>query len=293
MFRNSIPKSQQPDKGPFISHCIHTRPETDRDWKEDYYQVVSIDPSTKNLGFRIEKRYKDGRIIPLAFERISFIQTAKSKRAEKRAKNKEKEGAESAAPKEGKGRKEDPNKVEITATLYRDITQFLSRYRDLYFQSHIIIMERQLASNYKAVRVSQHVLSYFSILLADAPLLPLLIEVDSKLKSRQLGCPRGLNEYGTKQWLIRKALELCQIRNDLWSYHIILQEKKMTKQDDYADTICQTEAWFDFMGLPTTPALENSSLPTTSPNLGRDGETQQPLSSSTIPPGDSRLKLIL
>ena len=240
--RNAIPNGQKQENVSYLVHHSHSQDEPLRDWKEPYLQIVSIDPSTKNLGFRIERRHPENKIETLVFERISFIPTAKERR---------KNGLEPL---------ENPNKIEIIPTLYRDITNFLSQYINYYRETHIFIIERQLAKNYKCVRVAQHVISYFTILLADTPLFPLIIEIDNQEKFKRFMCPKGLNERGKKQWLIQRVIELCKFRDDDISYQTIIRSKG--KQDDYADTIAQIEAYCVIAQLPTflhAPHLITSS----------------------------------
>lgn len=220
--RNRTPKSQAPDKTPFTVFNPHTLDLNNRNWNQDYYQVVSIDPSLKNLGFRIEKRFTNGKIESLVYCRKNFAPNIK---------------------------KSDNLEPSIICDTYEVITQFLDQYINLYLNSHIIIIEKQLIQNYKAVRISQHIISYFLFHLKNAPLLPLIVEIDSKLKLRQLGAPRGMNERQNKKWLIEKAKELLQLHDDFASYQQLIKERKA---DDLSDVVCQSEAFFLYMKLPST-----------------------------------------
>lgn len=227
--KNIIPKGQQQEKGLTIYHNPHTKLEAERVWEEDHYQIVSIDPSTKNLGIRIEKRYLDGKIETLVHERYGFVPLAKERRAQ---------GLEPL---------KNPNKIELFPELYRDITLFLNKYEKLYRESHIVIIERQLDINYKCVRIAQHVISYFSLLLQNARLLPFIVEIDSREKFEQWKCPKNLNNAGKKQWIIKRMIQLCYYRNDEYS----LEKLTELKKDDLADTIAQIDAWMHNVGLIT------------------------------------------
>lgn len=238
-----IPKSQQPDKQPYtLYHPNDGRPASDRVWNQNYYQVVSIDPSIRNFGFRIERRYiiqhngilSSGPIVPLSFLRVAF-----GPPPIKRKRNAEGK----LVPIEA-----DPN-LNAPVTIYSEVTDFLDQHMTAFLETHFFIIERQLPHNYRAVRISQHVISYLLDRLRSAPLMPVIMEIDSKLKSRQLGCPRGLNERQNKLWLIAKALDLCRIRGDTASLNLITREKK---KDDLSDTICQIEAIFILLQLPAT-----------------------------------------
>lgn len=224
-FRNRTSKAQSPDKTPFTIFNPHSIDLNERKWVQDYYQVVSIDPSLKNLGFRIERRYINGKIIPIAYMRKNF------------------------APQIPKDENGNPIVEQlIICDYYESITNFLDQYHNEFMNTHFVIIERQLPHNHKAVRISQHVVTYFCIKLKNAPLLPIIVEVDSKLKSRQLGVPKGLGERQNKKWLIEKAKELLQLHGDLQSYNQLI---KVKKADDLADVVCQVEALFSYMKLPT------------------------------------------
>jgi hypothetical protein len=235
MFAKKASKAQQPDKTPYTVYNPHSNYE-DRPnrWVQDYYQIVSIDPAIKNYCIRIERRYTNGKIIPIVYDKTNLIPNPDKK-------SKEKNQIENL--------KSDPNVQKAEVTLYETLTNYLENFSSHYLESHFVVIERQLPHNYKAVRISQHSLSYFFLKLRDVHLLPIVIEVDSKLKSRALGCPKGLNDRQNKAWLIQKAIQLLEMRQDHYSLSILT---KIRKKDDYADTVCQIEALFVTLDLPPT-----------------------------------------
>jgi len=210
MYRKKTPKSQQAKTEPYTVFNPHTKDTSTRDWtNESILYVVSIDPGRKNFAIRVETRhiYKKIPIIPRLFAKIDF-QDAQDK---------------------------DP----IEWKLFGKLTAFLDQHRELFKKSHIVVVEKQLPENYKAVRVSQHVLTYFMCLLQDLPQLPLIMEVDSKLKGKMLGCPKYCD---VKQWSIEKAHEILTLRQDTFSLRSLAENTK--KADDLSDTITQIEALF-------------------------------------------------
>lgn len=227
-FGLKINKSESPDKTPYTIYYPHIIPDTERKWIQPYYQVISIDPARKNYALRIERRYHNGWITPLVFNKISIESIEK---------------------------KED---VNIYNT-YQVLTGFLDKYLEFYDDCHFIIVERQLPQNYRATRIAQHTISYFSIKLQDKPLLPSIIEVDPKLKGKTLGAPKGLNENQLKVWATQKARELLTMRLDKFSLQVLDHFKK--KQDDLSDTVCQIEALFICWGFsPTSAPPDESSI---------------------------------
>ena len=231
-FGLKINKTQSPDKTPYTVYYTHNIPVTERKWIQPYYQIISIDPAQKNFAFRIERRYHNGWIVPIVFNKVAV-----------------KSSEETAG-------------ILINNT-YKVLTSFLDKYKEYYDDCHFIVIERQLPQNYQAVRISQHAISYFSMKLQDRPLLPSIIEIDAKLKGRMLGGPKGSADGDLKRWAVEKARELLTIRQDHFSLSVL--DHFRTKQDDLADTVCQVEALFICWGflptiIPPSTGPDNNTL---------------------------------
>lgn len=217
------PKSERPDKTPYTVYYPHSTPHTSRKWNQGYLQIVSIDPARKNYAMRIERRYDNGWITPVMFDKVAIQQT------------------------------HEVNDTTISQT-YDNLTKFFNKYKALFNECHIIIFERQLPQNYQAVRIAQHTLSYFLITLCDMPLLPSIIEVDAKLKGRILGFQKGMD---LKQWAVNTAREILELRKDDFSLRVM--DGFRSKQDDLADTVCQIEALLISWGFPPTAAAPTTT----------------------------------
>src|SRR5665648_183799 len=155
MFSNKIPKSQLPDKELIISHYHHSIHISERRWDQDYYRVISIDPGTNNFAFRIETRpsYCYGDPSNKYFHprtevlnKISFKQYVTD----------DKTGQ---------------------SDVYSAVINFLDQYQEWFPSIHMVFVEKQMPFNYKMVRLSQHVITYFQLRLKDSPLLPSILEV--------------------------------------------------------------------------------------------------------------------
>jgi len=214
MWNTKTPKGELPEKTLYSLHYPHSLPKENRNWNQDYRQIVSIDPGKKNYAFRIERRYDDGRIIPIVFDKTAI---------------------------------ETISIVDDTAVVdtYKVLTEFLDKYKQFYDNCHYVIIEKQLAVNYKAVRISQHTISYFTFRLFNKPLLPPIIEVDSKLKGKMLEAPKGMGDGQLKVWAVTRAREMFEARNDQFSLGVLDHFK--SKQDDLSDTACQIEAFFIYL----------------------------------------------
>ena len=139
----------------------------------------------------------------------------------------------------------------LIATVYDNVTRFLDTYLDQYCNTHI----------------AQHTLSYFMIKCKDMPLLPMILEVDPKLKGKMLGSPKGINDKQLKTWAVQIARQLLEMREDTYSLGVMNKNKR--KQDDLADTVCMIEALFAYWGLPLTSVTP----PTITLLCGKGGES--------------------
>ena len=221
MYTRKIPKCQKPHSGEFTAHAFHTINLEERDWP-DVIKIISIDPAIRNLAIRVESRGIRSSNYPiktLVFDKLHI--------------------------------KEIDRKVEDNVdSLYLLVTKFLDKYLDIFKSCHMVLIERQLAINNKASRISQHLLTYFMIHLRDLPTLPMIFEVDPKLKGRELGASSHLNERGLKLWSVDVCKSILTKRKDYDGLEILEKHKK--KADDLADCVCQIEALFSFQGWPLT-----------------------------------------
>ena len=222
MFTKKMPKCQMPDKNEFTAHSFHTVDLNLRQWP-DVIRVISIDPGIRNLAVRVESRGIRNNVHPIrgvVFDKLRISEA-------------------------------DRTLDENVYKLYSLVSQFLDKYLDIFKTCHIMIIERQLPMNLKAVRISQHIISYFMFHFKNlVPNLPMIFEIDSKLKSRELGASTHLNERGIKQWSIDLCKSLLVKRQDYDGLEIL--EKHKRKADDVADTLVQIEAFFSFQGWPLT-----------------------------------------
>ena len=221
--QRKVPKLQSPDKNEYTVYNPHTIDLSKRE-TGDVVKVISIDPGIRNLALRVETRGMTSSNHPIktiVFEKLKITE-------------------------------EDRRLAGNNDQLYFLMTQFLDKYREIFKTADFVVIERQLPINYKAVRISQHIITYFLILFKDRmPLLPVVYEVDPKLKGRELGASKHLNERGIKQWSVDYAKALFTKRQDYDALKIL--QKNKSKGDDLADCACQMEAFFSFQGWPLTP----------------------------------------
>lgn len=183
---------------------------SDRSSEMEFYLIASLDPARDNFGFRMEKWFTSGlnkgKVVPVCFLKLSF-------------------------------KANDPTNTNLT---FSRITAFILSKIDLLTKCHYIVSERQLAVNYKSVRISTHALALIMALTENKGNKPIVIEVSPQLKYRQLEAPKGWTERQLKTvWTPEKALQILKQRGDHVSATVI---EKAKKKDDFSDTVLQFEA---------------------------------------------------
>lgn len=234
MFRAKTPVRQKQSKNPYTIHHIHDD-ESKREalWANlEFYDVISIDPGIENFCIRVERRFLTCQIIPLVFERIRF-------------------------------QLEKDIETDMKSEIYSKVTNYLDQWKKIFLGCHFVVVEQQLPINYKAVRLSQHVITYFSLLLRNTGKYAYIIEISPKCKGSVLGCPSNLNNNGFKRWCIDKAIELLEMRGDKASLEKLMSQKKKdgsSKLDDMSDVTVQVEALFTLLNLPLTQPIKITKL---------------------------------
>jgi hypothetical protein len=255
-----ISKGESPDKTPYTIYLPHNKNISERKWTQDYIQFASIDPARKNFALRIERRYYDGRIIPIVFDKTSIELIVEE------------------------------GEIIICKT-FDNLSNFLGKYLIFFLECHFLIIERQLPQNYKATRIAQHTISYLSVKLCDSELLPSIIEVDPKLKGKILGAPKNITDKQLKTWAVERSRELLILRGDEFSINVMNHFKN--KQDDLGDTVCMIESLCILWGLlPQVVSVQTTQINKTTTVLPKQTTTNEIVSKSTILPKQSLTELV-
>lgn len=232
-----ISKSQSDYKSVYVAHNPHTVPLSERKWP-DQIRIFCCDPGVSHFSLRIETRSikSVGPITTLLFDKV------------------------------GLKKEEQELTKDLVCNIYSFISNYLDQHLDLIKTCHMVIIEKQLPINYRAVRVSQHVLTYLMEHLKNlTPNLPMFFEVIPQLKGRELGAPPTLNEKGIKAWAVEKAFQLLTDRNDQKGLEVLNRKdprtKRKEKKDDLSDTVVMIEALFSNFGWPLTQKVVNLTIP--------------------------------
>lgn len=221
IYGNKIPKSE---KDPNIKYAVVWYTDKQKPInKKDYYIIVSMDPAIDNCGFRIEKRWKSGRVDTLEQVNHQYDYSIKNG----------------------------------VSKFYQDIRDFLHSYRKYYKELDFIVIEKQPGINSNSSAVMHHSVSYFMETLKNHPNVPTIYLTNPKNKTKALGAPNNLNKPGIKKWGTAKAIDLCKIRNDHQTLNILTSTKK---KDDIADSIIQVEALAKILGWPMTQKIKEDKM---------------------------------
>lgn len=136
------------------------------------------------------------------------------------------------------------------------IFNILNQYKQYIMACHIIIIEKQLQENYKALCVSKYMLSWMILNFSTLGLQPMILELDSKAKYKYLDVPKDLNEKAKKRFGTQLAINLLQMRGDIDTINLI-NSTPLSKRDDLCDVIIMIEALFKYYGWKTTVPLQN------------------------------------
>lgn len=234
MFQRKTPKTQEAYKSVYVAHNPHTASLSKRQWT-DRIRIISVDPGITHYAIRVEERNtkKNDIITTLLYDKI------------------------------GLKKEEQELTADHVTRIFTFVFEFLDKHLDLFKTCHVVIIEKQLPINYRALRMSQHTLTYFMIHLKNLePTLPMFFEVMPTLKGRELGAPPNTNEKGIKIWAVEKAIELLTIRNDKVGLNILNRKVagKREKKDDLSDVVLQIEALFSHFGWPITTFIPTVNL---------------------------------
>nr|QBK90015.1 MAG: holliday junction resolvase [Pithovirus LCPAC101] len=147
--------------------------------------------------------------------------------------------------------RKDNRSLTSISCIYDTMTDILDHHMKYFMKCHMIIIERQREVNYKMIRCSQHIITYFLIKLRYVDTHPIIYEVSSKLKSKMLDAPPNLTPSQVKKWSVELGQLILQYRGDNKSLDMIEKASK-AKKDDYCDVVVQIEALFKYIGLPTS-----------------------------------------
>ncbi len=190
---------------------------------QTFLQIMAVDPGIANCGLRIERRWSDGTVETVMLVRIDFKTRITS--------------ANNGMPLSETG-----DGGNIDTLYYTEVPKILDPYVPHFEMCQYIVVESQLGINYDLIRMGQHLLSYLMIRLANRGSKPLIIEIDSRFKTRMMQAPAKFeSKTALKKWTTNRALELLVRNRDQRGLETM--NSCGAKKDDLGDVIVYCEAW--------------------------------------------------
>jgi hypothetical protein len=210
MFKRASKFTGKEVNRPFSVFNAHTEKKivkTINEQDQQYYTCAFIDPGARNIALRISEYNIETDVIrTVILDLINLTINNKS--------------ADNA--------------------LYMNMYSVLDEYIDCFSKCNFIVIESQLTINYSMVRLSQHLITYLTLVTRDKGALPVIVEMDPKTKSRLLCAPK-LAGKAVKKWCLEKAIELLKARGE---EGVLKYLQSHRKKDDLGDVICYDEIWF-------------------------------------------------
>jgi len=141
------------------------------------------------------------------------------------------------------------NVVNLGAEPHANLTQFLDSKVELFDATSVVIVEKQFFDasrrkcNIRALRLSQHLLSYFSVIYG---LFKTIVEYPSWKKTKLLGFSATKNtSRARKLFSINQATHILEkiAAHQCYWFH------SLKKRDDIADAVCQMVAFLMERGM--------------------------------------------
>lgn len=198
----------------FTHYRIYSRDNSQYPKFDNYLNIASFDPGSRNLGLRIERRSSKVKYLDTT-ETVLLI-------------NKDIKGLADSDP--------FPNYI-------LNLTSFLDSVKEYLEYCHFIIVEYQMPKNYTTLRLSQHIITQCWLYCQNNNRNTWIIEIDPKLKGDVLHAPRGVD---LKKWGIQEAIKLSQEQGDNYT---IQRLSEKGKRDELSDCTIQIQAFLIKIGF--------------------------------------------
>lgn len=221
MYGKQVKKSEKGDTTPIVFYKIDSKKPTvtfEQLKNKEFIYFLSIDPGTKNLALRIEKRKKHGELKKKLFEKLNIKYEIIQ---------------------------EDKTEVEF----FDQLIDYTDQKINLILKLDVIIIERQPIINYRTARIMQHFITYFNIVFKNClrEFLPMMVDIRPELRRKWLKFPKNLNKNGIDQATKDIGRLFLEKQNDMES--ILILNKTGRKTDDLCVTVCQIETFLLFFEL--------------------------------------------
>jgi hypothetical protein len=197
-----------------------------------WVQITAIDPAIKNCAIRVERRTFMG-------DKILYQTLVQAK-------------LDFSTKIDGE------SDICNEKMYYVRANKLLSNYIEYFRTSQYIVVEKQINDNTDMVKMGQHILSFIMLYIENQSLKPLIIEIESRMKTQILNAPAKMKKDERKKWAVEKALSILESYGDIETADMIRRAKK---KDDHGDVICYTEIWWYYLQwLITSKNITDTSI---------------------------------
>lgn len=131
---------------------------------------------------------------------------------------------------------------------YAQLTQEFYNLKESFSTCHYIVMEKQLGTAIDNIEASEYTLGLLTGLILDNGSKPIIIKLDSRVKTSMLKMPRGSD---AKRWCLSKSFEILMSNKGDYDKKLSLRLKDMpvtgpNKSYDIADVVCYCEVFWRF-----------------------------------------------
>lgn len=128
-------------------------------------------------------------------------------------------------------------KTKTLIQIHTSLIALLDKYESWWKKMNVVLIEKQLSRNPRAIRLEQTCQVYFLLKYPHIKVIP----YSSRRKTNLLDAPEDMTKYQRKKWAIQKAHQILLNRGD----HKAIQEiKKYKKLDDISDCLLMIETYF-------------------------------------------------
>jgi hypothetical protein len=214
-------KSETSGKPPFLIFNAHTLTPCVGN-PDGSIVITALDPGIKNCAFRTSVYYpQSGVSLTVNMVNLDFTSFP-------------------SLPSGGGGGRV----IGVETQYYSAIFKAFEAHMRFFSASQYICIESQLSINYDMIRMSQHIITYLMVTLRDQGARPLIVEIDSRMKTRMLNAPAKMTKPERKAWAHVAGVAYLRQSGD-FEYANWLEAKR--KGDDLGDVILYEKCLIMFL----------------------------------------------
>jgi len=110
--------------------------------------------------------------------------------------------------------------------------EIMDMYKHIWDKCNVFLIERQMATNMQALKLSHYLEAYLKIYYSNKKIL----NYNASIKTKKLGATNLKTKKDRKEWTVKYAEQI--LKNDNLKYF-----ESLKKKDDIADVVCMIESY--------------------------------------------------